>query len=121
MNVECIYKLINFRQYILERDDLIRRISDFHIISTVLSAYYTISFLEVGFYLHAVLIYTTRSYGDDFVERWAFLIRTIGDDDTGCCDLVRVYRSQKYSIREGSNLLDHVMSDGHKWLKVIML
>lgn len=61
-------RLINLRQYILKRDNLVRRISDFHIITRILSTNDPISFLEVSFYFDTIFIRATWADTDDLVE-----------------------------------------------------
>lgn len=67
-------KLVYFRQNILKCYNLIRSISDFHIITRVLSADNPISLLEVGFYFDTILVGATWANSDNLVERWAFLV-----------------------------------------------
>jgi hypothetical protein len=79
-----------------------------------LSADDSISFFEVDFYFDTIFIYLSWSAGDDLVERWSFLVRTIWEDDPTRCDLIRVDRAEKDAVGEGSDFFDHVMSDAHK-------
>lgn len=113
MSVVCGWPLVHFRKYILRSNYLVCSFTDLHIVTRVLSADNSISFLEVDFLKDSFFICTARTNSDDLIQRWSFLIWAIRDDDTWCSYFFSLHGLEEYSIGEGSEPLDHVMGKRH--------
>jgi len=94
-------------------DDLVGRISDLHIISRILTTNNAISLVEVDGYLVAIFVDFSWTKGDHLIQRRTLLVGAVGEDDTTGSDAVCFDGLEQYAIREGSDLLDHIMREAH--------